>query len=517
MVSHRTLLRWPQFTMVRSLIILYLCAWIAPTALGGEWLDIGRRAPADIELMVVVRDGASLRANESSRPFAELLTTIVRPTETVRAWDALAREIDLPPNLAFDELLGNRVVVFMRRGEDGDPEWALESEVDADTARRLLLRLKVKPQDIKANKVIALIENGQFQMTSYRRGDQATLLFAPTASGQLFDQLLKRMSRHSHESLANEAAFEMAASTATKTTSAFLFFRPHDKDGAWESLAAHINDDVVHAEFASSADESLLPETPFREEQWDRIAKGSVLAIVEPLASLDLPLSFIRDYLIGDDLKIIPFPVEGRMAVTVEELPEGGLAVAVGAETPDVDRLAPIGDAFIAGLAQTLEMAERDDADAESFATLQGLFPEAARTIVLSAKNKQGRTQHNPISTGELALTWSYPAVSACDDRCGWWVVATDRTAHDRIARTLTLPTKFDLKNSEPVSYLHAEPARLVRALRTAGLLHVGEDNRVVQALSLIESMQGYTVFVEGLLRGELELRLQPSCEDASD
>lgn len=493
--------------MIRIVLILCLCASAADAAIGDAWARVASRAPGDVDVLVVVRQASALGDGAAGETLTTLLTTIVPPTTTLDAWNALAGELRLPPDEAFNALLGNRVIFAARRGEDDRLEWAIESEVDAAIAEKLLVRLGARPKDIRFNKAVALIENGRFQITSERRGKCATLVFSPTDSRSLFVDLLARMSKNGLPSLAEAPGFRAASKAAPPDSHVFVFLRSIDGEQDWVSVAGTIEGDLVRATVSATVREDDLPKTPFGKSQWKALSRGRLVAIVEPLKALDLPISWLLGRIGDGGFGNPALPIDGRIAITVDESPEGGVSVGVALETPNVDQLAPIGDAMIASVASEIAVANRSGAGEESFATLAGLFPEAARTISLSGRDGDGRPQRSPLGTEEFILTWSYPTTKGCQGRGGWWIVAGDRSTHDAISKALTATPRWDPVKDEPVSYLLMRPARLQKALQTAGLL-TEETATLSRILALIESIEGHTVYADGLLRGEMTMKL---------
>ncbi len=494
--------------MFRTLINLCLCASVAAqTPAGDMWSEVATRAPENIDVLVVVRDAAELGKGASGETLTTLLTTIIPPKTTLVAWRALAGELHIPPDEAFRLLLGNRVMFIGRSGKDDRFEWAFESEVDAGVAKKLLSDLGAKPQDIRHHKAIALIENGRYQITSERRSDGATLLFAPTESHALFGELLARMTKNRLPSLADCTGFKAAATRAPADSHAFVFVRSSTAETEWLSISASVDGAMVESNLTAAVCEEDLPKTPFSEAQWKMLSHDRLVAIVEPLKSLDLPMSWLFNHLRKGAIEQLSLPIDGRMALTVAEAPEGGITVGLAVETSDVDRMAMIGDAMVAGIAREIATANRTGVSDESFTTLDGQFPGAARTIALSGRDPDGRAQRNPLSQAELLLTWSYQSTRKAPDRSGWWVLASDRDTHDQTVQALFVPPPWNLGVDEPISYFHMKPRELQGALADAGLLTEATET-LSRILSLIESIDGHTAFADGLLRGEITVKL---------
>lgn len=486
--------------MPRLCVILFCCALLTAPIRAADWSEFARSAPPDAHMLLVVEQAAKLRTGPAGAALTNLFNTILPLTTTTEAWDALARELDVPPTAAFDMLLGNRIAVLTRVRPDGVLDWAFTSEVDGKVAYRLLDRLGAKTKHIEFNQPVATIENGKFQLTYGRRGQCATLLFAPTTSEALFIDLVKRMRRAEGESLLESPGFVDAAKGAFPDAHAFVFARIAGEDGHWLSASARVGEADVELNLIASYKQRHLPETPLTRAQWQRFAEGSLLAVIEPLALEDLPLGWLLSRFGMGEIDDWLLPIKGRGAVAITEDRPGELAIVGALETSSVRQMAPLGDALIAQFASRIAVSNRTERVAEDFNTLAGAFPTATRRVTISAPDAEGRPQPNPLGGEPLELVWSFQPLPARSDDHGWWIVSNSAAAHDRAAASLIKDESRAIDAAVPVSFFKALPARLGESLRRAKILE--EPSSLSRLLALIELVEGRTEADGAFLRG---------------
>lgn len=237
-----------------SRIMALIALWIAAAAAAGDWGRVAGVVPPDADMLIVLEDASRMRSGEAGDSLTAILEAVLPLTMTTGAWRVLADKIDLPPEQAFDTLLGNRVVFVARWGDryeqDGRPangkpalQWAFISEVDSHAALRLLNRLGARPKDIRHNHPVAFLEEGRYQIASSKQGRRASLLFGPVRHGALFDELLELMGRdvvradapgrHIPTTLGATPDFLAATKAADAGAGAFFFIR-HRSSGRAE-------------------------------------------------------------------------------------------------------------------------------------------------------------------------------------------------------------------------------------------------------------------------------------------
>ncbi|MBK7404021.1 MAG: hypothetical protein IPJ41_05180 [Phycisphaerales bacterium] len=167
--------------------------------------DVVARLPDSVEFVAALDDAATLRGSLVDSPLMLALSSMTRPARIIDAWSALSADLRMTGDEAFDLLLGQRVV-FLASGlmpGEAQTSWALLSELDPVTERRLRVDLGAVPRRLIAGQVVLELEHGNFLMaTSNGRlrcaadgrfeptPDSTILLLAPSEDREFFEALL---------------------------------------------------------------------------------------------------------------------------------------------------------------------------------------------------------------------------------------------------------------------------------------------------------------------------------------
>ncbi|MCA9306498.1 MAG: hypothetical protein KDA16_08185, partial [Phycisphaerales bacterium] len=71
-------------------------------------------APADVTTLIVARDLAEARNSDACKSALSIVETLDLFPSSRSAWAALAKQLGMPPEQAFDELLGEQVLFISR-------------------------------------------------------------------------------------------------------------------------------------------------------------------------------------------------------------------------------------------------------------------------------------------------------------------------------------------------------------------------------------------------------------------
>lgn len=184
-----------------------------PVAAAAAIADI----PDDVDLVIVVENGADLRVSPIGDAVTRFLADSGIIVDLTKAWKALGDQMGWSTQETFDRLLGRRVVLLSKSlGQGGDRRWAILSDVNAETEQVLKEKLEAAPRAISQGHKILTVENGAYELTSHHRtparatpagtkavrasrpvADNArvTLVLGPAGRGELFDEMLARLSR----------------------------------------------------------------------------------------------------------------------------------------------------------------------------------------------------------------------------------------------------------------------------------------------------------------------------------
>ncbi|MGP1309630.1 MAG: hypothetical protein ACTS27_05480, partial [Phycisphaerales bacterium] len=90
--------------------------------------DALRAIPDDADVVVACRNLAEFRSTSAGAFVLDLFAT--EAFASVReGWTDLARTVELSPAEAFDAILGERVVIAARRGDEALPDWTVQAAV----------------------------------------------------------------------------------------------------------------------------------------------------------------------------------------------------------------------------------------------------------------------------------------------------------------------------------------------------------------------------------------------------
>lgn len=199
----------PRFgALARRVCALAAAAWLAQAPALAREQDLGdvvSRLPDSVEFVAALDNAATLRTGLGDSPLMLALSSVGRPARVIDAWTELSNDLGMTGAEAFDLLLGRRVVFLASGLKAGDAQtrWALLSELDPVTERRLRVDLGAVPRRLIAGQPVLELEHGNFLMaTSSGRLrcagegrfepslDSTILLLAPSEDRELFEAML---------------------------------------------------------------------------------------------------------------------------------------------------------------------------------------------------------------------------------------------------------------------------------------------------------------------------------------
>lgn len=453
--------------------VLALCP--APTrALGPDLGQVAARLPHRVEFVAALDNGAELRRALGDSPLMLTLAAQGQSAAVVDAWSLLAADLGMTDAEAFDLLLGRRVIFAASGLEAGaaGSEWAILSELDPETDRRLRSDLGAVPRRIVNGQPVLEMEHGSFLLATsagrLRCGDDGPfendpastiMLLAPAEDRELFEAMLPLLRCRTPER-ALAATPAGAAAAAMTTRDALLLWRLPDPAAAPDRFVAAtfgLSEDVWEIEAVAAPSGGWLPDTdlagiePWSPGMLEKLPDGPSLAVIGlrsmvtdaqqwlvPLLSPGLPQSDLDrlDHLLGDRSLLALWLSEDRAGDH-----QSAAEVLIATETRDLSALAERSDAILAGSAASDRKQEpapqRDPAEVRSL-RLQG--PERA-----------------PADAPPPTLQWAYVKDSGSRSaREGWLVVHFDPTG--------------EWRNADPARAQPGQPA----SLPVRRYLHVG-------------------------------------------
>lgn len=440
------------------------------------------RLPRSVELIVIVND-ARLTMDSPVGLSTWSIVSDLRSDNAVsvrKSWNEFAGQIGWTKPETLDRLFGSRLTLVMRDVEsEADRRWAVASAVTEQTDRQLKSRLPLGRRNIVEGHPILSVEQGAYELTSHlaaaaggpAAADARTvsLLLAPADRTELFDELIGMFSRRAPDPIANtEVPGEIeklgradiflalrldsedpARREPNQAWRNFLLIAARRTPGGWECSLV-LRDQEYQDQLA------CVPETsdaPLR-----ALTKDALLAVLEtrlksikdnPANPIERVFSMlgltrpIQDLLSGRQLFSIRTAGNGELPAT--PLPPNAaadvhLSVTIGAETTDVQALAPLGDSFMEDCVRLLEERfGRPNPGPRPDMNLAGNFPGAVRGTDLDVPaghplarffttplhmewNFAPAVPSKPLRTGP-AVTERGAAGPAREATPGWWLV----------------------------------------------------------------------------------------------
>lgn len=243
------------------LAVLAGLAWCALSPAAAAEPDLGQvvaRLPMSVEFVAAIDDGVRLRQELGSSPLMLTLGAMPHPARVIDAWSQLASELGMTDGEAFDLLLGRRLILVgsQVQPDDDGPHWALLTELDPETERRLRADLGAVPRRIVGGQPVLEFEHGSFLMATsngrLRCGQNGAfdntpastiLLLAPAADRQLFEQMLPLLRCQRPDSTLGQLPAGEAAAGFEARDAVFLWRLPDPIAAPHRFIAANVGVD----------------------------------------------------------------------------------------------------------------------------------------------------------------------------------------------------------------------------------------------------------------------------------
>lgn len=513
------------------LLSLTLCV-TAMARLRQENADLLGSLPGSIHAAVVFEDASTLRQSPAGRALEKWLQTAGLLSETSEAWKQLAATVDLPPQQAFDAIVGQSALIAVEFTPNPnlpggvDMRWAIMSRIDPGFEKRLYERLKPAPRGVSAGRPVLSLENGRFELATTDSADarnaaggrRATAILAPASSSDLFDKLVAGQPKPGQR-LADVPGFEAVKEVGDNPVLAILRGPLPGTYATPESLKEAPSVFAIGMRVASDT-------------RWEACLIGNPALITASrpaggMASLALPRAALRQ-IASDALFVFAGPTDGmgfskfpgpmaeqiaKVTGPTQELDAllgprmlmwmhpadniSGFAMSVGIELSDVARGRELGDALLTRVLKDHACPTGPDGTRLSRElNFQGLPPEAQRCVEFRAADQVVREGQE-----RAFMAWSYedsaPGVE------GWWIASVARGGSTKAAST-------EIERLRTIASLPAEAERdvfsVVRLRPSAFVKLAGPAVSAVpilRSLSQIESV-GWELFLtaDGSSRG---------------
>jgi len=479
---------------VRAGVVGALAGLGSIAAAGPDLGQVVSRMPITVDFVAAIDNGAALRKDLRGSPLMLAISTMRRPAAVIDAWTALAGDLGMTDAEAFDLLLGQRVIIVgseLQADDEGQPRWAILSELDPETERRLRTTLKAVPRRIVAGQPVLEFEHGSFLLATSSGRLRCTpggtfdntpassiMLLAPASDRELFEQMLPLLRcSNPEQTLLDLPAGRMVESWQTRD--ALVVWRLPDPLGSpnrfigatfgadptgWRIDAmAYPADgwtsdlDISTIARWSPALLGTLPPGAALAMMGSREAVHEARGWIDPLlrTSLPDPRGESFDRLLGR---------RSMLAVWLREQSSNGTPalqepeVLLAMDTPDLARLALRADAY---MEEQLLANAATPLDHESLPTTAPNARQTAVPLALSDVRSLTFTEvDQAASSSPPVLSWTYvPEAEAHRNTAsdGWWVMhyLPDGQSAETVSPTTTTPALQELGALPARNYLH--------------------------------------------------------------
>lgn len=415
-----------------------------------RWLDAKlpsfealRVIPADADAVVACRSLASVRATAMGEVARAALETPALG-KVREGWIDLSRAVGLEPEAAFDAILGERVVLALRRTDSPLPDWTIQASVDAKTEQLLRRQLKVAPRTIVAGQTLYAVERGALELSVARSADRAAparIVLAPAGS-RLFEDIV----RGGPEGARSVLDTPMGRSLADAPQGDIIVLaRLRERADAWGSLVGSVGPASFTAVVRGSlthAKEGDASCPGWSEAQAREIARDAAVAVFDTRASALAEIGDVLGEALPEHLLALfeqSDALTGREAMLLVPGASGAPTLVAGVELTDMDEGARLGDDAMDAMLEMVGVEPR---------RFGGVAPTAVRRV----------------DGPGASLAWGYSPVEGGPR--AWWIHTTDpeQLATARVAFAGAEP---DDRGVHAAAFVR--PSRLLGMLRAAG------------------------------------------------
>lgn len=460
-----------------------------------------RLAPADADLVVVVRGAKELRRGDAGMAVEGAVRSLMGGGELEGAWETLAKRFGWSSGEAFDRLFGECAMVVVRGIEgDGQSRWALVSEVGHETEKALRKTLSMAPREAMGSAVVLSVERGALELALSRSADGARVVVGPRGERGLTREMVKRLGKGREWEKGSASATEAVARLGDAAEEASVVAVVRGACGtSWGGMAARAHGSRVRAQLVAgkgNVGEVARGKSGEALRVWSGMREGALVAAVEQPRAVQRVWSFLEPTLLAmgycEEGKNFAAQLSGWMGVGVYGLKDGGMTVGGVVGVKDVGDGATWGDGFAGNVLGAMGI------EGQRFG---GVEPGASRVVDLSASEGLAARGGWP---AKERLVWSW---REREGGGGWLVCGIGEEGFGRAERAVERGEQEwggEEMEGELVSVGAARPRELVRTMERAGF----RMDAIGRALLGLEGMAWeLRVDGKGVLTGELGLR----------
>lgn len=468
------------------LLAAILTSCIAATTASAQRLSVLEsvgRLPGDVDAIVAIDDAQDFAHSPIGESILQVLRLAGGFHGTRDAWNALARQMGMSSQEAFDALLGGQTI-FAARWSDGEMAWAILTELTPDAERRVRHSFRPSPRGVVGGRPVLAVEGGVLEMVLAPHPRAPRLLLGAAADRSLFTELATTLDAPASAPFSNNGLFREIERVGRRADS-MVFFRSPTERALWFALVGERTNTTLTTNFLLGVPglaEHGAQIEPWSRATFERLAETAYVAVLdmsefswqgEPtqgaggigaFAGLGLPLE------LAPELSAL---LSDRFALVIRPGQNGPIELAMALETVDTSEMARAGDRL---LSRYLRGLATDDSACARLEGFEQMPPTAVRSVDVS--QLVGSMRPFGWDAGPHVTWGSRVAHHACNagQHHGWWTVGLGADAVQDLGRSMIDDDDDDLQPAHGASLPWLSlgmirPAALIERLESAGVM----------------------------------------------
>ena len=152
--------------------------------------------PQSVQLAVLLDNAAQLRTTEGGQKMWNVVSSTGFFSQIEKAWPTFAKDLELSPQQAFDDLLGRRVIVASAATFQDTSQWVLITHVSTTVEKSLRQRLRPAARGLVQGFPILSVGGGKYELatstiTTDDDSEKLSIIILSPGGSALFDDVLK--------------------------------------------------------------------------------------------------------------------------------------------------------------------------------------------------------------------------------------------------------------------------------------------------------------------------------------
>ncbi len=152
--------------------------------------------PQTVQLAVLLDNAAQLRTTEGGQKMWSIVSSTGFFAQIEQSWPTLAKDLELTPQQAFDELLGRRAIIASNSTFEDKSQWVLITHVTTAIEQSLRNRLRPAARELVQGFPILSVGGGKYELatstiTTDDNTEKLSIIILSPGGTPLFDEVLK--------------------------------------------------------------------------------------------------------------------------------------------------------------------------------------------------------------------------------------------------------------------------------------------------------------------------------------